>query len=81
MVFQVPTEKYSGKIEEVTLGTGDNAVIVGGATTLAWHNFEGDIPNQPKIAMEVFDNNPQDWPEAVAKPLADVLGDPVKWAL
>jgi len=81
MAFQVPTEKYSGKIEEVTLGTGEHAVTIGGSSTLAWHNFEGDIPHQPKIAMEVFDNNPRDWPEAVAKPLADVLDDPVKWAL
>lgn len=81
MVFQAPTEAYSGRIETVTLGVGDRAVTLGGETTLAWHQFEGEIPNLTKVAMEVYDNDPQDWPPAIAEPLADVLSDPVKWAL
>lgn len=81
MPFQAPVETYSGRIEKVTIGIGDRAVTVGGSATLAWHQFEGDVPSLPKVAMEVYDNNPTDWPDAVAGPLADVLGDPVKWAL
>ena len=81
MSFQTPTETYSGKIEQVTLGVGDRAVTLGGETTLAWHQFEGEIPNLPKVAMEVYDNNPEDWVEALTGPFGDVLSDPVKWAL
>jgi len=81
MPFQVPTQTYSGKIEEVTIGTGEKSITLGGETTLAWHEFEGERALKPKVAMEVYDNNPTDWPEAINKVIADVAADPVKWAL
>ncbi len=81
MPFQVPTQTYSGKIEEVTIGTGEKSITLGGETTLAWHEFEGEIASHPKVAMEVYDNNPSDWPEAINKEIAEVASDPVKWAL
>ncbi len=81
MPFQVPTQTYSGKIEEVTIGTGERSVTLGGETTLAWHDFEGEVPIRPKVAMEIYDNNPTDWPESINKEIAEVANDPVKWAL
>ena len=80
MAFEIPTINYSGKIREITLGTGDKAVTVGGQNSYPFYLFEGDMPNEPKIAMEVFDFEPDDWADAASEPFKDVLGDPVAWA-
>lgn len=81
MTFQPSKQVYSGKIRELTLGTGDKAVKIGGKAVYSFHSFEGDIPNPPKIAMEVWDKDPSaDWPEAAKAPFSDVLGDPAAWA-
>lgn len=81
MTFQPSKQVYSGKIRELTLGTGDKAVTVGGKTAYSFHSFEGNIPNPPRIAMEVWDKDPSaDWPEAARAPFADVLGDSAAWA-
>lgn len=81
MAFQPSKQVYSGKIREVTLGVGDKAVVVGGKAVYPFHSFEGEIPNPPKIAMEIWDKDPsEDWCEAAKAPYKDVLGDPVAWA-
>jgi acetyl-CoA decarbonylase/synthase complex subunit delta len=80
MAFDIPKIDYSGKIKEITLGTGEKAVTVGGTTSYPFYLFEGEMPHLPKIAMEVFDFEPDDWAEAVVEPFKDVLGDPVAWA-
>jgi acetyl-CoA decarbonylase/synthase complex subunit delta len=72
---------YSGKIREVTLGSGDKAVTIGGRGVYAFHSFEGAVPNAPRIAMEVWDKDPsEEWSEAAKAPFSDVLGDPAAWA-
>jgi acetyl-CoA decarbonylase/synthase complex subunit delta len=80
MAFEIPKTAYSGKIREVTLGKGDKAVKVGGETCYPFYLFEGEMPNLPRIAMEVFDCPPEDWPEAALEPFAGVTDDPVAWA-
>lgn len=81
MAFQPTKQIYSGKIREVTLGVGDKAVTVGGKTAYSFHTFEGEMPNPPKVAMEIWDKDPSaDWSETAKAPFADVLGDPVAWA-
>lgn len=80
MAFTAPVETYSKKIVTVTIGTGDQAVTIGGESTFPLYGFEGEVPNRTAIAMEVFDNNPQDWEEETKAPFADVLDDPVAWA-
>lgn len=80
MAFDIPKIDYSGKIREITLGTGDKAVTVGGATSYPFYLFEGEMPHLPRIAMEVFDFEPDDWAEAAVEPFKDVMGDPVAWA-
>jgi acetyl-CoA decarbonylase/synthase complex subunit delta len=80
MAFEIPKIDYSGKIREITLGTGDKAVTVGGETCYPFYNFEGEMPHLPKIAMEVWDYEPDDWAEAAVEPFKDVLGDPAAWA-
>ncbi len=80
MAFEIPKTPYSGKIREVKLGKGDKAVTVGGETTYPFYLFEGKMPHLPKIAMEVWDCPPDEWPEAALEPFAGVTGDPVAWA-
>lgn len=80
MGFQVPKNTYNGKINVVKLGNDDKETKVGGETVLPFYSFEGEIPNRPIIAIEVYDSKPADWPETVNKYYNDVFDDPVKWA-
>lgn len=80
MAFEIPKTAYSGKIKEITLGTGDKTVTIGGETSYPFYLFEGEMPNLPKIAMEVYDEPPDEWPEAAMEPFAGVTDDPVTWA-
>jgi len=80
VAVEIPKISYSGKIREITLGKGDKAVKVGGETSYPFYLFEGQMPNLPKIAMDVYDSPPQEWAEAVLAPFADVVNDPAAWA-
>ena len=64
----------------VKLGKGDIETSVGGEVALPFYSFEGEIPNKPIIAIEVYDSKPTDWPEVISKYYSDVFDDPVKWA-
>lgn len=78
--MEIPKINYTGKIKEVTLGMGSKAVTVGGETMYPFHLFEGQMPRPPRIAMEVYDDPPEDWAEAALEPFRDVVDDPVAWA-
>ncbi len=80
MAFEFFKESYSGSIKEITLGKGDNAVTVGGEACYPFYQFEGAMPNKPKIAMEIWDMEPDEWPEAALSPFKDVISDPGAWA-
>jgi acetyl-CoA decarbonylase/synthase complex subunit delta len=80
MAVEIAKTNYTGKIKQVTLGTGSKTVTVGGETAYPFYLFEGAMPNAPKIAMEVWDCPPEDWPEAALEPFAGVTNDPVAWA-
>ena len=55
MAFTPKTAAYSGKINAVTLGTGDKAMVIGGQNVLPFYTFDGQIENAPKIGMEISD--------------------------
>jgi len=80
LAFEFFKESYSGNIKEITLGKGDKAVTVGGEACYPFYQFEGAMPNRPKIAMEIWDMAPEDWPEAALSPFKDVVSDPAAWA-
>jgi acetyl-CoA decarbonylase/synthase complex subunit delta len=80
MPLEIPKTAYSGKIKEITLGKGDKAVKIGGETAYPFSLFEGQMPNLPRIAMEVYDMPPEDWPAAALEPFAGVTDDPAAWA-
>ena len=81
MAFNIPKQPYSGKIGETTIGTGGNAVKIGGEDSYPFHLFEGEMPDIPKIAMEVWDYDPsEEWPAAAIEPFKDVVSSPDAWA-
>jgi acetyl-CoA decarbonylase/synthase complex subunit delta len=80
MAIETPHISYTGSIRPITLGAGDKSVTVGGESCYPFYTFEGAMPHPPRIAMEVYDMPPTDWPDAAVAPFKDVLGDPVAWA-
>jgi acetyl-CoA decarbonylase/synthase complex subunit delta len=80
MTVEIPKTAYSGKIREMKLGSGYKAVTIGGETAYPFYLFEGEMKYLPKIAMEVFDSPPEEWPEAALEPFVGVTNDPVAWA-
>ena len=80
MAFEMPKLNYTGNIKEIKLGKEGAAVPVGGENTFPFYTFEGEIPNKPKIAIQVLDHKPESWAEAAIEPWKDVLDDPAAWA-
>ncbi len=85
--LQIPKEKWTGKVREVTLGavaaqggTRRKTVAVGGESTLPFLTFEGEIPNPPTLALEIQDRYPDDWSAILQNSWGDVLNDPAAWA-
>ena len=80
MGFEFYKEAYTGNVKEITLGEGAKALTVGGENCYPFYQFEGDMPRKPKIAMEIWDMAPEDWPDAALSPFEDVVSDPAAWA-
>jgi acetyl-CoA decarbonylase/synthase complex subunit delta len=79
LAFQVNTVKYSGKINVIPVGA--QKINLGGQAAFPFYDFEGALPNKPKLALQIWDMDPG---ESYAAPLAaayeGVLGDPGTWA-
>ncbi len=85
---EIPVEKWTGAVRQVTLGataadggTRSHTVVIGGAATLPFLGFEGNIPHRPQVAVEIRSNNPKDeWPEPLTSAWGDVMNDAAAWA-
>ena len=55
MAFTPKTAPFSGKINAVTLGTGDKAIVVGGQNVMPFYSFDAPIENAPKVGLEISD--------------------------
>ena len=55
MSFTPKTGAFSGKINAVTIGTGDKAIVIGGQNVLPFYTFDAPIENAPKIGVEISD--------------------------
>ncbi|MDR2530062.1 MAG: acetyl-CoA decarbonylase/synthase complex subunit delta [Oscillospiraceae bacterium] len=55
MPFKKPAPKPGAAINEVVLGTGENAVKLGGESVLPFYGFDAEIANTTKIGIEVAD--------------------------
>jgi CO dehydrogenase/CO-methylating acetyl-CoA synthase complex beta subunit/CO dehydrogenase/acetyl-CoA synthase delta subunit len=84
---EVPKEKWMGTVREVTLGataaeggTRARTVTVGGQGAMPFLDFEGDMPHEPLIAVEIQDRKPGDWSPLLMEAWGDVVNDPAEWA-
>lgn len=59
MPFAKKPQVFSARINELTLGTGDKAVTLGGQNVFNLYSFDGPIANPPKIGMDVSDDSEQ----------------------
>jgi acetyl-CoA decarbonylase/synthase complex subunit delta len=87
VTVEIPKERWTGSIREVTLGatadqggTRTKTVTVGGETTLPFLHFEGETPNPPVIAIEVQDGYPADWSPVLLEAWGAVVNDPAAWS-
>ena len=87
MALELLKEKWQGKVYEVTIGatkseggTRAQAIKLGGQGTLPNLAAEGDLPNKPQIALEIWDIIPPDWSEELTRNYQDVFSDPLAWA-
>lgn len=88
VTVETPVEKWAGVIRPISVGataaeggTRGKAAVVGGQSTLPFLGFEGQTPNPPLVAVEVWNRNPGDeWPDALASAWGETLSDPGAWA-
>ncbi|NMM65404.1 acetyl-CoA decarbonylase/synthase complex subunit delta [Clostridium sp. P21] len=78
-MFKKSVQKFSGKICEVEIGTGEKAIKLGGENVLPFYSFDGNTGNAPKLGMDITDDV-EGWPKTVLELYKDVCNDPVAWA-
>lgn len=78
-MFKKSVQKFSGRICEVEIGTGEKAIKLGGENVLPFYGFDGDAGNTAKVGMEISDDITE-WPQLLKDLYKDVCGDPVVWA-
>ena len=81
MTFEIPRESYPAQVRTVTIGAGEKSLSIGGATCLPFHSFDQDPGHPPRIAMEVFDEEPAKYPPPLRDYFFDVLERPKEMAL
>ena len=87
MTVEIPKEKWSGQVREVTIGataedggTRTQTLTIGGETTLPFLHFEGNIPNRPALAIEIRDRKPDDWSPILMETWGEAMESPAAWA-
>ena len=87
MTVEIPKEKWTGKVREVTLGatpaeggTRAKTIIIGGEGTLPFLHFDGSLPHTPVVAVDIRDRRPTEWSPLLAEAWGDVMNDPAEWA-
>lgn len=87
VTIEIPKEKWSGKVREVTLGatreqggTRSRTVTIGGESALPFLHYEGRLPHPPALAIEVRDRKPDDWSPLLYQAWGESMDDPGDWA-
>ncbi|MEK9164500.1 MAG: acetyl-CoA decarbonylase/synthase complex subunit delta [Chloroflexota bacterium] len=87
VVVEIPKEKWTGKVREVTLGataadggTRAKTITIGGESTLPFLHFDGAIPHPPALAVEIKDRKPDDWSPLLYEMWGEAMDDPGDWA-
>ena len=55
MSFAPKKQAFNAKINAVTIGTGDKAIVLGGQNVLPFYTFDAPIENKPKVGVEISD--------------------------
>jgi acetyl-CoA decarbonylase/synthase, CODH/ACS complex subunit delta len=61
-------------------GTRGRVYQIGGSRVMPFHLWEGEMPNRPLIAMEVFDSVSEKYPPVLREIYGDLLNDPARMA-
>jgi len=84
--FDIPKERFPGRIKEVLIGatkeqggTRRASLTVGGSNGLQFHKFESESPHGPMIVMDVLDTV-RVVPEQLMHSIGPVVKEPVEWA-
>jgi acetyl-CoA synthase len=84
--FNIRRDKCEVPISTVTLGAKTNGGTrgkvyqIGGSTCMPFHLWEGEMPNRPLVAMEVFDVVSEKYPPILRQIYGELLTDPAKMA-
>nr|MBP7585304.1 CO dehydrogenase/CO-methylating acetyl-CoA synthase complex subunit beta [Spirochaetota bacterium] len=85
--FAIVREKAETPVHRVTLGAakaqgGTRGIVheIGGASAMPFHHWEGEMPNRPLVAMEVFDRVSEKYPAALRALWGDALAKPAEMA-
>jgi acetyl-CoA synthase len=85
--FSIRKEKCEEPICVVKLGatpeeggTRGKTYLVGGATCMPFHLWEGEMPHRPLVAMEVFDSVSEKYPAPLREIYGDLLHNPTEMA-
>ena len=55
MAFKRVPQKFTASVNEVTIGTGDKAIVLGGENVMPLYSFDAPIANRAKIGVEITD--------------------------
>jgi CO dehydrogenase/acetyl-CoA synthase delta subunit len=85
--FNIPKDATEIPVWKVKLGAsagdgGTRKVIheIGGASCMPFHTWEGEMPNRPLVAMEVFDKVSEKYPAVLRDIYGDLLEKPADMA-
>lgn len=58
MSFKPVKQNFNSQIREVTIGTGEKALTLGGEQVFPFYSFDGEIKNPPCAGAEISDKGP-----------------------
>jgi len=87
MTIEIPKEKWTGSVREITIGataedggTRAKTLTIGGESTLPFLYHEGSMPHEPALAIEIRDRKPDDWSPLLIEVWGDAIENPGDWA-
>jgi len=87
MPVEIPKEKWSGSVRQVTIGataeqggTRSRTLTIGGENAMPFLHSEGSFPNPPALAIEIRDRRPDDWSALLYRAWGEAMNDPAEWA-
>ena len=56
MAFKRVPQKFTATVNEVTIGTGDKAITLGGENVLPLYSFDAPIANKARVGIQITDS-------------------------